>query len=497
VSNDSELPDRDEPEGPEDASPFGALLRKVAQTPHVPAELLDTLQVRAGSLSSDRLGNARALPSAGDVIDERYRIQAELGRGGMGVVFAARNLRTARDVALKWMLPRGLARSAAERSEVTQRFEREARAVGRIDHPNVVRVFDVGGDPDSPYLVMELLSGESLRARLSRGPLGWDEALALLLPALSGVAAAHHAGVVHRDLKPDNIFVCKDGVKVLDFGVSRMRGDEDHTTLTRTGAMLGTPAYMPLEQLRGSRDVDERTDVYALGVILYEALSGRLPYTAQTAADQAVQLATRRPTALGELVPALKGPRADSVMRALALEPSQRYANVEAFERALTAAGVTRRQPRTRWLLLVMGLVCLAAVASLFLRSGSEHAQGKAARPAPVGALHGDAVRLKTPASQPSHAADAPATARQEEPEPVAQQPPSLRTTPAPAPATEARSRSVQRAPVRPPAPAPRAPTVLSADQFTVDGEPLDPALERRGTEVRKAPTPALHPDDF
>jgi serine/threonine protein kinase len=362
----------------EAADEFDALLRSVAAAPRMPRALLEAVTFEP-SRGLGSLAKMALVPSVGDVVDGRYRILAELGRGGMGVVFAAHQMRTGRAVALKWLLPGSMARGERDRRESVERFVREARAVSRVDHPNVVRVWDVGGELDTPYLVMERLEGETLRARIARGPLGWDEAMELLLPALQGVEAAHRVGVLHRDLKPDNVFLSVGVTKILDFGVSRIYGEEDHTTLTRTGTMLGTPAYMPLEQLRGNRTLDARTDVYALGVIFFEALSGgSLPFEAQTPADQAVLLATESPRALEVLRPELAGARAAAVMRALGREPQDRYSSAEAMRTALLQASLAASTParahggvlrgRRGWAVVLAALVVCAVLGALTAR---------------------------------------------------------------------------------------------------------------------------------
>lgn len=344
----------DSSSSPQVDAPFEALLREVARIPSA-RETCDA----AHELTSSLL----ALPKPGDLLDGRYRIASELGRGGMGVVFAARNERTGGDVALKWMLPRNVMRSASQRAEGIARFVREARAISRIQHPNVVRIFDVGGETSAPYLVMEKLEGETLRQRLERGPLTWDEACRHLVPAMEAVAAAHRAGVIHRDLKPDNLFLSREGTKVLDFGVSQMRVEEDEGSLTRTGTLLGTPAFMPLEQLRGSSKVDARCDVYALGVIWYQALSGRLPFSSLTAADLAVLLATETPKSLHQRRPELRGMRSDVVMRALAREAGDRFADIDDFIAAVQAASgkSARRGAQVTWAaLLIVGSIAVA-----------------------------------------------------------------------------------------------------------------------------------------
>src|SRR5262245_16188204 len=186
------------------------------------------------------------LPQPGSVIAGRYRIESLLGQGGMGAVFAAVDARTGRAVALKWMSP-----SQIESADAVMRFLAEARATATIEHPNVVAVLDVGREGQAPFLVMERLRGESLRARLAGGCLHWMEAIDLLIPACRGIAEAHREGVIHRDVKPDNIFLCETRgsnvptVKVVDFGVAKLRGAAG--SLTKTGVVLGTISYMSPE----------------------------------------------------------------------------------------------------------------------------------------------------------------------------------------------------------------------------------------------------------
>ncbi|MCB9621659.1 MAG: protein kinase, partial [Sandaracinus sp.] len=213
-------------------------------------------------------------PHVGALLGGRYRIRRRLGAGGMGVVYEAEHELLGRRVALKMLHP-----EHAERAEVRRRFENEARVVAALDHPNVVAAFDVGRTPDgAPFVVYELLAGQELEARLvERGALEVDEAIELCRGIAAGLAAAHAHGVVHRDLKPANVFVTESGVpKVLDFGISKLHGGLG--TATRTGAFMGTPAYMAPEQLRDASAVDARADVYALGVVLYRMLTGAMPH---------------------------------------------------------------------------------------------------------------------------------------------------------------------------------------------------------------------------
>jgi hypothetical protein len=352
----------------DEADSFDSLVAAVAR---IEPAAVSERRIAAHDASQSRrlVASARGtLPAEGDVVDGRYHVEAALGAGGMGVVFAARNLRTRKEVALKYLLaPPG----TMLQHDRVRRFMREALAAGRIHHPNVVDVYDVGGDLASPYIVMERLHGETLRDRMRRGVLPVDEAVSIVLAASAGVTEAHLQGVIHRDLKPDNIFLARDGdgpviPKVLDFGVSRVTAGERElaqaTTLTRAGAVLGTPGYMPLEQLRG-QSVDARADVYALGVVLYETLSGRRPYEAALEQELIVLLATREPTPLRSVAAHVPPGLEAVVMKAVARNLEQRHQSVAAFAAALR--DWPRQRPRSalaaRALLVAC---CLAALVS-------------------------------------------------------------------------------------------------------------------------------------
>jgi serine/threonine-protein kinase len=296
----------------------------------------------------------QSMPRVGDVIAGKYTIEQLIGVGGMGAVFSALHKFTGKRVALKWMLP-----ELARDSDAVQRFMREAHASGRINHPNVVDVYDVGQHEDSFFLVMEYLHGEPLTSALNRRDMTPSETLELLLPAMRGVAAAHRQGVVHRDLKPDNIFLSyeEDGVrrqpKVLDFGISKLSNDGSgiDMRLTRTGAVVGTPYYMSPEQIRGLAGLDKRADIYSFGVILYESLTGRVPFHADTYGALVLEIATGTAPPPHELVPGLPVELAMIVMRAMAREAGQRFQDMESLVRALEpyagpqAVRMERRDP--------------------------------------------------------------------------------------------------------------------------------------------------------
>src|SRR5712691_6228115 len=209
-----------------------------------------------------------------------YEIIAPLDAGGMGEVYRARDPRIGRDVATK-VLPA----SFSQGRDRLRRFEQEARAAGALNHPTLLTVYDVGEQNGTPYLVSELLEGETLRTRLLGGPLSPRRAIDYAIQIARGLAVAHGRGIVHRDIKPENIFITKDGrVKILDFGLAKLRlpnegGSQAPTRAhhTEPGAVMGTVGYMSPEQIRGE-EVDQRSDIFSLGAVLYEALAGRAPF---------------------------------------------------------------------------------------------------------------------------------------------------------------------------------------------------------------------------
>ena len=286
-----------------------------------------------------------SLPREGDVFAEKYLIEQVLGEGGMCVVFAARHLQLEQRVAIKVLRPEML-----YQPEVIERFQREGKAAIQIRSDHVVRIFDVGSDEASgPYIVMECLEGSDLDALLlANGPLPIDAAVDYMLQASEALAEAHALGIVHRDVKPANIFLTRraDGsplVKVLDFGISKIGGESKNPKLTAHGAVMGSPRYMSPEQMHGTRDVDARCDVWALGVVLYELLVGEPPFTGATV--ESTCAAILRDTARPLVSRRRDVPRALSaaVGRALEKKRDERYATIAELAKAIapfgTAAG--------------------------------------------------------------------------------------------------------------------------------------------------------------
>ncbi|MEX0705187.1 MAG: Stk1 family PASTA domain-containing Ser/Thr kinase, partial [Nitriliruptoraceae bacterium] len=259
--------------------------------------------------------------SVGRVLSGRYELLRLIGRGGMAEVFAARDLTLGRHVAVKLLLERFLDDEA-----FTRRFQDEARHVARLNHPSLVAVYDTGNDEGQPYMVMELVEGDSLQQVMASGVLSERRALEIVGDVCAALAYAHDRGLIHRDVKPGNILIADDGsVKVTDFGIARA---VDNETVTRTASVLGTAAYLSPEQAQGL-DVDERSDLYSLGVVLYEALTGAPPFsgdTPVTVAYQHVQESPRPPRDLRAGV----SPAGEAIaMRALAKNPNNRYQHAE------------------------------------------------------------------------------------------------------------------------------------------------------------------------
>lgn len=263
-----------------------------------------------------------------------YRIVRELGAGGMGVVYLAEDVRLGRHVAVK-VLPQEYAANA----ERTRRFEQEARATSALNHPNIVTVHDIGETSGTRFIVTEYIDGETLRARLRGRRLSAAEAVRISIQIAEALAAAHRIGVVHRDLKPENIMVRGDGyAKVLDFGLAKLNEPTDPSphdpTLTRPGVVLGTLRYMSPEQARGVA-VDRRSDIFSLGVVMYEMLAGTNPFRGDTAADVVASILQSSPAPLRSVAPDVPPELEACISTALAKDPTERHQNAETFASAL------------------------------------------------------------------------------------------------------------------------------------------------------------------
>jgi serine/threonine protein kinase len=277
----------------------------------------------------------------GQVLDGKYKIVRAIGEGGMGAVYEGENVRIRRRVAIK-VLHAGV----ASNTEMVQRFEREAQVAGTVGNDHILEILDMGALPGGErYMVMEYLDGETMTDRIKvRGRLTALEAVQLLRQVLRGLAAAHVAGIVHRDLKPDNIFILKekagikDYVKIIDFGISKFSEQGGTSSrMTRTGALMGTPHYMSPEQATGSMEIDRRTDIYAVGIIMYEAVTGRVPFQAETFNQLLFEIALAKIIPARQVVPELD-PAIDSIiMKASARDPAQRFQTCEEFAMALEA----------------------------------------------------------------------------------------------------------------------------------------------------------------
>src|SRR5437879_1602603 len=265
----------------------------------------------------------------GQVFEGKYRLDERLGSGGMGTVYRATHLLIDRPVALKVLSQRFVGDQTAQ-----QRFRREARAAGRMQHPNAVTVTDFGATEDGYlYIVMELLEGRTLRDLLAHeAPLDPARAVSIILQTASAVGAAHDAGLIHRDLKPANIFIVQRSnipvmVKVLDFGVAKFmveEQDDDYNTLTQVGAIIGTPRYMSPEQCSGAASLTPASDVYSLGIILYEMLTGVVPFNAETPLAVALKQVTEQPQPPHEIIASLPEPLERIVLTALTKDPNMR-----------------------------------------------------------------------------------------------------------------------------------------------------------------------------
>jgi serine/threonine protein kinase len=277
----------------------------------------------------------------GAVIGGRYRLTALIGEGGMASVWRAQDETLQRSVAIKLLYLRAQRDPQAQ----VEQFLREARLAASIQHRNVIHTVDFGVTSEQlPFMVMELLHGESLADRFARTPaLGIEEVVHVASLTLRGLSAVHAAGIVHRDLKPHNVFLQRDAdavyPKILDFGISRsLAGGSASAIATQEGLIVGTPDYMAPEQARGEADIDRRADIYSMGAILFEGISGRMPFQAPTVGELIVQIVTTTPPTLSELRPDVPLALSECVERAMSHDREQRYSDAASFRDALTRA---------------------------------------------------------------------------------------------------------------------------------------------------------------
>ena len=289
------------------------------------------------------------LPRTGELVAERYELLDEIGRGGFGVVFSAQDKASDRWVALKLLMPHALSYEG-----IKERFEREAHLASSLDHPNTIDIFDYGfyereGRATLPFITMELLSGTTLGSHIrKKGSLSDVEARPILMQVLRGLEAAHQRGVIHRDMKPANVFICDsvEGdeplVKVLDFGIAKaITGDWDEETfvkITRTGYVPGTPEYMSPEQAMGKKDLTPAADVYSVGCIAFAMLTGRMPFRGKHAMDTAVLHLTKPIPPLPDVYQ--DTPLGLAIRKAMAKEARDRFEDARAFAEALATGHV-------------------------------------------------------------------------------------------------------------------------------------------------------------
>jgi serine/threonine-protein kinase len=329
----------------------------------------------------------------------RFRLERPLGHGGIATVYLGYDSELDRPVAIK-VLAENLAGDEAFR----RRFLREARLSARLSHPNVVSVYDAGEEADGrPYIVTELVDGETLAEVLSvRGPLPADETAALAVQACRGLAHAHAAGLVHRDVKPQNLLLRPDGtLKVADFGIARAA---EGTALTQAGTVLGTAAYLSPEQALG-QEATPAADVYSLGAVLYELLTGRPPYELDSLADLAAKQAEGAITPVSELAPGVPQRVEDAIMRSLARNPAYRPASADEFAQELepsvtTTAALPRPRPARRGLWIALAAVLVPAAILLGIALATRDSGGK-----PPAKLRPPAVARIQPGATPQEQA--------------------------------------------------------------------------------------------
>ena len=401
----------------------------------------------------------------GEVLGDRYRVIRRLGKGGMGEVFLAEHIAIGRMVAIKT-----LSATQQDKPDLARRFMQEARTASKVRHANIVDITDFGHtEAGAPFFVMEYLEGQDLKTLLRHeGALAWPRAREIALQICAALGAAHAQGVVHRDLKPDNVFLMRQGdaevVKVLDFGIAKSITSDEPQETTQTGVLLGTPEYMSPEQAQ-DLPLDARSDIYAAGVILYRMLTGRVPFQAKafmTVLARHIQEPPQPPSQVDPTRPVSPG-QERVILRCLAKRPEDRYQSAAELAAALRAAEELRA-PRRRWAtpVIALGLAGLASLAvfAALAWPGAEPALAEAVREAHV----------------PKNSSNA---------EPPAGPPPAAKVEP-PASAE----------PPKPAEPAPAEPALaVEASTPAVEPEPVDPAKVKKQTRPRTEPTKATPKD--
>lgn len=356
----------------------GSILRPPRPSP-LPATGVSPEAVGAGVASNHVVAGV----AIGDLLLDKYKIERIMGIGGMGVVVAAQHIHLKKKVAIKFLLP-----EAGQIAENLSRFLREAQLVARMKSRHVAHMIDVGTlDSGIPYMVMEYLEGKDLFEWLQdRGPLPIPQAIGFIAQACEAIQEAHGLGIVHRDLKPANLFctTCADGqltIKVLDFGISKVMdagAGEPDSEMTKVHAVLGSPPYMSPEQSWSTRDVDERTDIWSLGVILYELLTGHVPFFGKTDLDLRMKIATRPPMAPRSRRPDIPRALEHVVLKCLEKDRDHRYPSVAALCQALSpfvtpsTAAMEDRARRAEGRPSA-GVLVMAAVLALFVVKDSPY----------------------------------------------------------------------------------------------------------------------------
>jgi len=317
---------------------------------------MESHDLKTQVLASPGSAAAGPAPDVAASLAARYEVLDSLGEGGMGLVYRVRDRETAEILALKLLRP-----EIARDPSMMERFKDEIRLARRITHKNICRIYDFNRVDDLAYITMELVDGESLRAYLKRaGKLSPERVIDLARQIAAGLGEAHAQGVVHRDLKPENVILARDGlVKLMDFGIARALGGN----ATTAQIVIGTPGYMAPEQSQG-KAVDQRTDLYALGLILYECLTGRRAFAGATPVEVALKQIKERPVPPRQLLSATPPHLEAIVMRCLEKEPSRRFASAAELQRTLAPPSLLPRQRASRWrkLAAISAAVLLAVV---------------------------------------------------------------------------------------------------------------------------------------